>query len=250
MVLTLALPLSVAFDIFSTYSIGVGGFPMHILKTVPPQFGRMSMRRFKALIAEIPRGDRLLNSESWSECIYVATFLRLLKEKRNPIEGYVEDWVELGDVLEGRPLRVCLAFVRWFGTNCGRAWVDEVIEQDGWERNTAFCDTWEHYALWWPGERQRKPQITLDQLLNEAQAGFPLSDFATPADREVAYGFLAWLDVSGWQFIIEALAAIDIESKRLEEERRIARQTPLIEEAVSRYRQKLFTEAKIPVPAT
>lgn len=199
---------------------------------VPEQFSDMSQEEFAQFVTCMPFGDRLYHPESWREAIYVRGFMDYISrsEKRNPLGGRIPEEICPGP-LEGRPLRICLAFIRWFGTNCGQPAIEALLKEmdlTAWPSNEdLFHRRWDHNArtltyLFFPGgSLLTEGQMRLDDLLNEGHPGDLLpSDFATPADAITAHALMEWFDsIIGTQYLCEMQAAIQAVYKRHDERR-------------------------------
>ncbi len=219
---------------------------------VPIQFSDMTPAQFVELLKVVPLGRRLYHPESWRECIYVRGFLDYIarSENRNPLGGRIPQEICPG-ALEGRPLRICLAFIRWFGTNCGQPTIEALLKEmdlTEWPNNEdLFQRRWDHHARtltypFYPGSTLLKEgRVRLDDLLNEGHPGDLLpSDFATPADAITAHALMEWFDsIVGTQYLCEMQAAIQAEYRRLSE----LRQREMKERQLRHQSERLLREA-------
>src|SRR6186997_2997938 len=95
---------------------------------MPPVFAGISRRRFLQIVRITPFGHRLWSPNSTRECRYVRRFLDVVEETGNPLYGRLP-WYLTEETLKKRPLRICLAFVRWFGTNCGQSAIQALMHE-------------------------------------------------------------------------------------------------------------------------
>ena len=219
------------------------------IEGVPKEFAHMSESEFQALLTRIPLGKRLTCMASWPERLWIAAFLRLLGEHKNFLASELPGKLARKP-LDDRQLWILSGLIRWFGTNCGRPFVNEVVEKSSGQ----FFRTWDGKAFWYPNRIYNwQPDYTLAQLLDPEPPPFltfrvRTQEYPRPttADSEIVTHFVRWLSSeAGLRFAQMVLAEIKLEFKRIEAERARELLVSQVEREAVLFRQKRLAELGI-----
>lgn len=227
---------------------------------IPTIFGDMSRDDFDAMVAVTPFGkDRLNHPAGCEQAIYARGLFDLAKVG-NPISGYhaphlLEDVARLID--HPRALRVCMAFIMWFGTQSGQMAIRELRRQQAQEEDYEYV-----FQKSWHGDEKSfhyqsgvvRDRVFLDKLLNDSGPG-QVPDFATPDDADVARALMEWLDGGEGTFFVgdmQQLIKAEYDRRHAEQELRAAQRRAdsevyeIIRQTRNRVRQ-IYEKAGIPV---
>jgi hypothetical protein len=215
---------------------------VYIIEGVPPEFFHLNIYQFEEMLTKMPLGERLKCQASWPERIYVAEFLNLLKYRPNPLR------TNSRKNLSDRELYVCLGILRWFGTNCGRCFVNDALkESDG-----KFFSLWDGKDFWRKGIHSMIKEYSLEQILDPDPPRFMQKHIRTlpypkssQQDRDTVTRLMRWLSQEGALFLRGVVDKIEQRVKDNNHAQHISFEKYLIDAKLYKQQQKLYAEAGI-----